>query len=103
AQRGTICEMRLERFASNQLHDVEEPAVGEPASVVDWDDTGMLETRERRGLRLEQSCDVGRSKSVRDLDGDVSCEEIVRRAIHRSHTAAPDLLDGDVSRRFELR
>src|SRR6476659_2300646 len=68
---ATGSQIRLQPLASNQLHDVEEPAVGKPASVVDRDDTGMLETRERRRLRLEPSCDGGRSKSVRDLEGDV--------------------------------
>ncbi len=93
-QRRRGAEQRIERLSVHALHDVEGPAVGEHAVVVDGDDAGMLETREKPRL-------AGEARS--HFDGDVTLERRVARGVHDAHAAATDRLVDHIAVARELR
>ncbi len=57
-QVGHMAQVVAERLAADPLHDVEEPAVGEPAGVVDRDDARVFEPSEDARLAAEAAFEV---------------------------------------------
>jgi hypothetical protein len=101
-QVRTVAKMFSERPATNALHDVEQPAVGEPAGVVDGDDARVFEPGENASLVAQPAFEAGARQRVGNLDRDLATELFVERQIDRSHAATADLLDDCVAAGLEL-
>ena len=62
------------------------------ADVVNRADIGMVERRDGAGFALEapQAIAVGREGGGKNLDGDLSSEARIARAIHLAHTTSAE-------------
>ena len=90
--------------APDQLHDVEQPAVGERARRRGSARCpGCSRRASTRASIVERAGDGGVSEAVRDLDRDLAVEQLVERAVHRAHAAAADLFDGRCSAALRIR
>jgi hypothetical protein len=94
--------MILERAPANPLHDVEQPAVGKPTDVVNWDDARVFERSEDTRFELETALHCRARDFVGDLDRNLAAERLINREIHRSHSSAANLFENCVSRRGKL-
>ena len=97
-----VAKVFSERPATNALHDVEQPAVGEPASVVNRDDAGVFEPGEDTRLVAKPAFEAGARERVGNLDRNLAPELFVERKVDRAHAAASDLLDDRVAAGLEL-
>ena len=81
-------------LAGHELHDDEEHASG-LFEAVNGGDVGMVEGRQQACLAFEarQAFGVGRKKFGQDLDGDVSSQVRITRAIHLAHPARTERRD----------
>ncbi len=100
---GTCRRWSRERLAPDALHHVEEPAVGEPAGVVDRDDARVFEPGEDARLAAEPAFESRAGQRVGNLDRHLAPELVVDGEEDRSHAAAADLLDDRVAAGLELR
>ena len=89
--------------AVDSLHDVEQPAVGQPADVVDGHDAGMFECGQDARFGSQPMFECGGRDRIRDLDRHLAAEERVRRGVDRTHAATADLRGHGVTVGFELR
>ena len=97
-----VAKVFSERPATNALHDVEQPAVGEPAGVVDRDDAGVFEPGEDTRLVAKPAFEAGARERVGNLDRNLAPELFVERKVDRPHAAAANLLDDRVAAGLEL-
>ena len=84
----------VERLAFEQLHREVQPAIGDPAEVVDLDDVLVVDLGDRRRLApepLDREV-VARQLVVEHLDRDLAPQRHVLRAIDRAGSALPDQL-----------
>ena len=72
-----VAQVFSERPAPDALHDVEQPAVGEPAGVVNRDDAGVFEPGEDACLAAKPAFEAGARERVRNLDRDLAPELFV--------------------------
>ena len=88
-----------ERAARHQLHHDVALAGRRGAEVVDADDAGVLEPRQRARLAREASAEVGigRALGPQHLDRDVAAEAIVVRAEDAAHAARAQLRPADAA------
>ena len=65
------------------------------AEVVDRQDVRVLDARERLGFTLEPREPLGIAgyRFRKNLDGDISLETLVARAVHLAHAAGADEVD----------
>ena len=100
---ANLLEALGQRPTPDTLHDVEEAAVGEPASVVNRDDAWVFEPGEDAGFASQPAFEVHAGERVRDLDRDLAAELLVDSEEDRSHAAAADFFDDRVAAGLELR
>ena len=97
-----VAQVFSERPTTNALHDVEQPAVGEPASVVNRHDAGVFEPGEDACLVAKPAFEAGARERVGNLDRNLAPKLFVERKVNRPHAAASDLLDDRVAAGLEL-
>ena len=102
-QVGHMAQVVAQRLASDALHHVKEPAVGEPPGVVDRDDARVFEPGEDARLAAEPAFEARAGERVRNLDRHLALELIVDGEEDRSHAAATDFFDDRVAAGLELR
>ena len=103
--RGEVRHLRqvvAKRPPFDALHHVEEPAVCEPAGIVNRHDPRVLEPRQRARLELQPAIQRFAVEAVGNLDCHVAPEDFVAREEDRPHSSASDLLHHRVAVRLEL-
>jgi hypothetical protein len=93
----------VEALAFNELHGVENAAVGESANIVYGDDAGMFEASEDAGFPHQAigKIAVG-TGDVEDFRGDAALEFFVFGSVDDAHTAARDAFEEAVARAGEV-
>ena len=89
--RAAFAQQFAQRATLDQLHD-QERVLAVEALVVDRDEAGILQSRDRAGLALEPGEEllVARVPRIHDLAGDRPVQPEVESPVHRGHAAGGD-------------